>query len=79
MNIVGANITNPYFKAFVFEKKLKEGSEYKGYEYLFWIDNKWMEWCKTTGSNYNEPKNEKEHALFKEWLFKIVGYKNISI
>ncbi len=40
MNTVGKIITNPYFKAFIYKKNLKEGNEYKGYGYISWIDNK---------------------------------------
>lgn len=76
MNTVGKIITNPYFKAFIYKKNLKEGNEYKGYEYISWIDNKWQEWCKIFGRKYYEPKSEREHELFKEWLFKTVGLKD---
>lgn len=75
-NVKELKIKNPYFKAFAFEKNKKDDEEIQNEEYVTWINNKWMEWCKVTGSNYYEPKKEKEHALFKEWLFNTVGLNN---
>lgn len=75
-NVKELKIKNPYFRAFAFEKNLKDDEEYERDEYIPWINDRWMEWCKATGNNYYEPKKEKEHALFKEWLFNAVGLNN---
>ena len=58
----------PYFKAFIKAKGLKDGDEWKGYEYINWITGKHEEFRKSIGLDRYTPYTKEQEEKFLEFI-----------
>ena len=58
----------PYFRAFIKAMRLKDGDEWKGYEYINWITGKHEEFRKKIGLDKYTPYTKEQEKMFLKFI-----------